>query len=80
MHRNSITASINDLERNDLIEPLGGYNGWKVFLRSKGNAFWERDCLNKKVMDSYKHILQCTKLTGNGIQKLPNDAQKGSER
>jgi hypothetical protein len=80
LHRNSINAALNDLERNFLIEPLTGYNGWKVFLKSKDSAIWKRDYLNKKVMDSYKHILQCIKTTGNDAQKLPNDAQKGSER
>jgi len=79
LHRNSITAALNDLERNFLIEPLIGYNGWKVFLKSKDSTIWKRDYLNKKVMKSYKHILQRTKTTGSGAQKLPKDAQKGSE-
>jgi hypothetical protein len=38
LHRNSITPSLIDLERNFLIEPLSGYNGWKVFLKSKDST------------------------------------------
>jgi len=80
IHRNSVTASLNDLERNFLIEPLTDYSGWKVFLKSKDFAIWKRDYLNRKVLVSYKHKLRCTKTTGYGSQKLPKDAQKGAER
>jgi hypothetical protein len=77
VHKNSINAALRDLERNFLVEPLAEYYGWKVFLKSKNLTIWKRDYLNKKVMESYKHILQCTKTTGNDAQKLPKHAQKG---
>jgi hypothetical protein len=79
IHRNSLNPALRDLEDNFLIEPIGD-DGWKVFLRSKGNTIWKRDYLNKKVMRSYQHILSCTKTTGNDAQKLPKDAQMGSGR
>ena len=80
IHRNSVTASLNDLKRNCLIEPLTDYSGWKVFLKSKDLTGWNLDYLNRKVLASYRHKLRCTKTTGNDAQKLPNDAQNGSER
>jgi hypothetical protein len=79
IHRNSINAALDDLANNFLIESYG-YLEWKVFLRSKDLTFWKRDYLNKKVLDSYCHIIQCTKTTGNDAQKLPKDAQKGCKR
>jgi hypothetical protein len=80
IHRNSIKAALDDLERNFLIQPLVVYSGWKVFLRSKDNTIWKRDYLNKKILSSYRHIIQCTKTTGNDAQNLPKNAQTGSVR
>jgi hypothetical protein len=79
IHRNSLNSALRNLESDSLIEPINHYS-WKVFLRSKDNKILKRDYLNKKIMRSYKHILRCTKTTGNGAQKLPKDAQMGSER
>jgi hypothetical protein len=78
VHRNSINEALKDLERNFLIESPTGYTGWKVFLKSKDLIIWKRDYLNKKIMKSYKHILQCIKTTGNDAQKLPQNAQNGT--
>jgi hypothetical protein len=79
IHRNSINAALDDLANNFLIESYA-YLEWKVFLRSKDLTFWKRDYLNKQILDSYRHIIRCTKTTGNGAQKLPKNAQKGSKR
>ena len=51
----------------------GNWNHWANYL------YFEED-LNEKVMRCYQHILRCTKTTGNGAQKLPDNAQMGSER
>ena len=78
IHRNSINAALNDLVRNFLIEPLTVLSGWKVFLKSKDNTIWKRDYLNKEILSSYRHIIQCTKTTDNDAQNLPKNAQTGS--
>ncbi len=77
IHRNSVYSALENLESNILIEPTAEYYGWKVFLRSKDDNILKRDYLNEKIMRSYRHILQCTKTTGNDAQKLPNNAQMG---
>jgi hypothetical protein len=78
IHRNSINAALDDLVRNFLIEPLNVYSGWKVFLKSRDYTIWKRDYLNKKILSSYRHIIQSTKTTGNDAQNLPKNAQTGS--
>jgi hypothetical protein len=57
IHRNSMNGALDDLERNDLIQPIFSNSRWKVFLRSEDNTIWKRDYLNEKVMRSYRHIL-----------------------
>jgi DNA-binding transcriptional regulator YhcF (GntR family) len=78
IHRNSVNTALSDLERNFLIEPLIAYSGWKVFLKSKDNTFWKRGYLNKKILNSYRHIIQRTKTTGDDTQILPRNAQRGA--
>jgi len=78
VHRNSIISALDNLANNFLIESY--FKGWKVFLRSKDNTIWKRDYLNKMILDSYRHIIECTKTTCNSAQKLPNNAQNAWKR
>jgi hypothetical protein len=55
--RRSVATALNDLEMNFLIEPIGSYCGWKVFLKSRDDMIWKRSYLHEKIRASYKHIL-----------------------
>lgn len=74
IHRSSIYNAQKSLERNFLIEPVNGYDGWKVYLRGNG-TYWKRNYLNEKIAASYRHISHCRKTTGNGVEKLPESVE-----
>jgi hypothetical protein len=57
INRRSMNTALNDLERNMLIEPIGGNYGWKVFPKSKDDKIFKRSYLNEKIKASYKHTL-----------------------
>ena len=78
IHRSSIYNAFRSLKKNYLIERINVYDAWKVFLRGNGN-YWPRDVLNREIYESYSHLLQCRKTTGNAVEKLPKNVEMVSD-
>ncbi|MFC1798351.1 hypothetical protein ACFLZL_00905 [Thermodesulfobacteriota bacterium] len=54
INRRSLPAAINSLEKNYLVETLSEDYGWKVFLKSKDDTYFNRDYLNQMIMKKYR--------------------------